>query len=189
MRSGVGGPARGQAPEEDSMSDELESLKAKLEEVERRAAIWRSQVVVLLFVSLLGGTGILLWTRASLAGRIAKAEAGLVAKRKVVEAEGFVVRGADGKVSARIGAPGLEIYDENGWTRTGLREGGLELSDEEGKLFLVVTSSAPKRTAALVFLSKDGSASLYAEPDRVRIPNLSPEHVTVQIPKALKVTP
>lgn len=171
------------------MSDELEGLKTKLEEAERRAVIWRSQVVVLLLVSLVCGAAALLWMQASLAGRIAKAEADSPARRKVVEAESFVLKDAAGKVRARLGAIGLELYDENGWTRTGLREGGLEMSDAEGTIFLVVAPPTKTDTAALVFLSKDGTATIHAGADKVAIPNLSAQKFTVKIPKAMRVTP
>lgn len=85
-------------------------LTQRLEEAERKTAIWRSQVIVLLLVTVLGSGAALAWTRATFSSRLEeisararKLEKTAIEKPKVVEAERFVVRDSAGTVRAVLG--------------------------------------------------------------------------------------
>lgn len=107
------------------------TLTLRLEEVERKAAIWRSQVIILLLVAVLGSGAGLAWNRASLAGRLEgvesrarKLENATVGKPRVVEAERFVVRDSAGTVRAILGLASGEDYGNT--ARLSFYEGGVQ---------------------------------------------------------------
>jgi len=138
-------------------NDEVEDLKKKLDHIERKTAIWRSQVMVLLLVFLAGWIASFFWMKGHLEARAGKTEKAFAEGRKTVEAENFVVRDASGKKLASFGvATGagkvssfhenfqagsacLEIYDRTGVGRVDLGGRGLALfgPDEGLNLWLL----------------------------------------------------
>ena len=94
------------------MTDEMTELKRRLDEIERKTAIWRSQVVVFLLVFVVGWIASALWMKARLEARAEKTERAFAEKRKTVEAENFVVRDASGKKWASFGMNGTRKDQE-----------------------------------------------------------------------------
>ena len=102
----------------------------------------------------------------------------------VIEAEGFVVKGKDGKVRARLGVdrlgkleaiPGLYVYDTNGTKRAVVVEtgwsGGLATYDSRGQYRVVISQSVSVRT--LQGIMKDlGDQS--RDPKRLACPQKPP---------------
>jgi len=88
------------------MGDDLLDLKRKLEEIERKTAIWRSQVMVLLLVFVAGWIASALWMTARIEARVGKTEARVAGAEaraakaatatpvapKVIEAQAFVLK-------------------------------------------------------------------------------------------------
>ena len=114
------------------MNDGMEELRRTVELIERKTAIWRSQVGVLLLVFLAGWVASSLWMRASLEARLTKAESALALrvekterafaeKRKTVEAEAFIVRNAEGKKLASFGHGDVPLDDDGEFVLLGSR--------------------------------------------------------------------
>lgn len=134
----------------------LARLTQRVEEAERKTAIWRSQVIVLLLATVFGGGAALIWTRAHFVGRLEelaararKLEKTAVEMPKVVEAERFVVRDSAGTARAEFGLaegehPGRNAmlsFSEGGVPRVQLSVGHLLLFRPDLNVGVVITAS------------------------------------------------
>ncbi len=128
------------------MSDEIEELKRRLEVAERKAAIWRSQVLVILLMCVVGWVGSYFWMRDD-----------LLQKRRTLEAEQFVVRDSSGKTWASFG-----IGSEGKGTDTAYLRLFNDLGVEAVRLAPgQVVMFRPDRSVGVMLLSNDSSSAIH----------------------------
>jgi len=157
------------------MTDELTELRHKLDEVERKTAIWRSQVMVLVLVFVAGWIVSAIWARvsgerraATIESRLSKVEAGASKMPKVVEAQAFVLRTEDGRELASLKKLGdsaqLVLRGDRKAFELHLRDDGLNILDARPE-----TAGHLKSGEAIQFHiasftgDKDGRLTLYGQ--------------------------
>ena len=141
------------------MSEDMTELRQKVAEIERKTAIWRSQVAVLLLVFLAGWFASSLWMKARLEarvttveGRVGNVEADAIKKAKVVESQAFVLKTEDGREIASLRKKGPSA-------RLELKSDVLSMTVSDDSL--VICDLRPKSAAELA-LVPEGYEDIFA---------------------------
>ena len=148
------------------MSDEATDLRRKLDEIERKTAIWRSQMTVLLLTFVAGWIASAVWANA----RIARVEANALRASKIVEAQAFVLKTEDGKEIASLRKTGnsarLSLTGDRNIFESTLSDDGLVISDTRPDANSRLSQPPPKGfrpILASVEVDKEGNLSVYDE--------------------------